>query len=106
MRHGELGLAERCVVALAATTVQFPSTGTHTLRIQTREDGVQIDQIVLSPTTYLTVRPGLLTNDSTIVPKPAGAAPPVSTPYSGAPAAVPGTIEAENFDGRRRRGLS
>jgi carbohydrate binding protein with CBM6 domain len=77
-----------------STTVQFPSTGTRTLRIQTREDGVQVDQIVLSPTTYLTVRPGQLTNDSTIVPAPAA----TSTPYAGTPAAVPGTIQAENFD--------
>jgi hypothetical protein len=84
------------------TTVQFPSTGTHTLRIQLREDGVQVDQIVLSPTTYLTVRPGQATNDSTIVPVPVPApAPPpaaASTPYSGTPAAVPGTIQTENFD--------
>jgi len=51
------------------TTVTFASAGTHTLRIQTREDGVQIDQIVLSPSTYLTSPPGGPTNDSTIVPK-------------------------------------
>ena len=30
------------------TTLRFATTGVHTLRIQTREDGVQIDQIVLS----------------------------------------------------------
>ena len=34
-------------------TFMFSSTGTHTMRIQIREDGVQLDQIVLSPTTYL-----------------------------------------------------
>jgi hypothetical protein len=50
--------------------VTFSSSGTHTLRIQLREDGVQLDQIVLSPTTYLNTRPGSLTDDSTIVPKP------------------------------------
>jgi hypothetical protein len=53
-----------------ATTVTFPTTGPHTLRIQIREDGVQLDQIVLSPTTYLNAPPGSVTNDSTIVPKP------------------------------------
>ena len=52
------------------TTVTFATTGTHTMRIQVREDGVMLDQIVLSPATYLSTRPGSVTNDSTIVPKP------------------------------------
>lgn len=52
-----------------STTIRFAATGTHTLRIQTREDGASIDQVVLSPSTYLTAAPGLTTNDSTIVPK-------------------------------------
>jgi hypothetical protein len=51
-------------------TVRFSTTGTQTLRIQVREDGVQLDQIVLSPTAYLTPRPGPVTTDSTIVLKP------------------------------------
>ena len=53
-----------------ATTVTFANSGPHTLRIQIREDGVQLDQIVLSPTTYLSSSPGAVTNDSTIVRKP------------------------------------
>jgi regulation of enolase protein 1 (concanavalin A-like superfamily) len=53
-----------------ATTVTFPTTGSHTLRIQIREDGVQLDQIVLSPSKYLSSSPGSVTNDSTIVAKP------------------------------------
>jgi hypothetical protein len=52
------------------TTVTFADSGTHTVRIQVREDGVMLDQIVLSPDTYLTTAPGSVTNDSTIVPKP------------------------------------
>jgi hypothetical protein len=52
------------------TTVTFATTGAHTLRVQVREDGVQLDQIVLSPTTYLSSPPGQVSNDSTIVPKP------------------------------------
>jgi hypothetical protein len=52
-----------------ATTVTFPTTGSHTLRIQVREDGVQFDQIVLSPSQYLSTAPGGVSNDSTIVPK-------------------------------------
>jgi regulation of enolase protein 1 (concanavalin A-like superfamily)/PKD repeat protein len=54
---------------LQASTVTFTNAGTHTLRIQVREDGVEIDQIVLSPTTYLGAPPGPPTNDSTIVKK-------------------------------------
>jgi len=51
------------------TTITFATTGTHTLRLQVREDGVQVDQIVLSPSTYLQMAPGPTSNDSTIVPK-------------------------------------
>jgi hypothetical protein len=51
------------------TTVTFPTGGTHTLRIQVREDGVQLDQIVLSPGKYLKAAPGPVSNDSTIVSK-------------------------------------
>jgi glucose/arabinose dehydrogenase len=43
------------------------TAGPQTLRIQTREDGLSIDQIVLSPTTYLTRSPGATKNDATIV---------------------------------------
>lgn len=52
------------------TSVRFSSGGSHTIRIQIREDGVQIDQIVLSHANYLNTAPGPPTNDSTIVPKP------------------------------------
>ena len=52
------------------TTLTFASSGTHTIRIQVREDGVELDQIVLSPTTYLSAAPGGVTNDTTIVAKP------------------------------------
>jgi regulation of enolase protein 1 (concanavalin A-like superfamily) len=53
-----------------ATAVTFGTTGSHTLRIQVREDGASIDQIVLSPSAYYNSAPGSVTNDSTIVPKP------------------------------------
>ncbi len=51
------------------TTVKFPSNGSHAMRVQVREDGVQIDQIVLSPIKYLDRAPGASSNDATIVPK-------------------------------------
>jgi hypothetical protein len=52
------------------STVTFATSGTHSLRVQVREDGVGFDQIVLSPTTYLSLPPGPTANDSTIVLKP------------------------------------
>ncbi|MET0213693.1 MAG: hypothetical protein ABW292_11850, partial [Vicinamibacterales bacterium] len=51
------------------TAFTFPTSGMHTIRIQVREDGVEFDQIVLSPSTYLNTAPGPMTGDSTIVPK-------------------------------------
>ena len=47
--------------------IYFRTTGTQRLRIQTREDGLAIDQIVLSPERYLTTAPGSTKNDTTIV---------------------------------------
>jgi hypothetical protein len=52
-----------------ATTVTFAASGSHTLRIQVREDGVQFDQIVMSPSQYRDAPPGPVSNDSTIVSK-------------------------------------
>jgi hypothetical protein len=49
--------------------IYFAAGGTHTIRIQPREDGLTIDQIVLSPGTYLSKPPGTGKNDTTIVPK-------------------------------------
>ena len=47
--------------------VYFASDGPQTLRVQTREDGVSVDQIVLSPSTFLSNAPGALKNDTTIL---------------------------------------
>jgi endo-1,3-1,4-beta-glycanase ExoK len=47
--------------------VRFQKTGTHTIRIQVRQDGLSIDQMVLSPQTYLTKAPGKTANDTTIL---------------------------------------
>jgi hypothetical protein len=49
--------------------IYFAATGPQTLRIQGREDGISIDQIVLSSATYFTTRPGTVKNDSTILSK-------------------------------------
>ena len=52
-----------------AKTITFAAAGTHTIRVQVREDGAQIDQIVLSPSQYITSAPGPVRDDATIVPK-------------------------------------
>jgi hypothetical protein len=49
------------------TTLRFPDGGWQRIRVQTREDGIGIDQIVLSSEQYLTTRPGTAKNDTTIV---------------------------------------
>jgi hypothetical protein len=51
----------------AGTHLVFPTSGLQTLRIQPREDGLSIDQIVISPDRYLLVAPGSLKDDATIV---------------------------------------
>ena len=45
-------------VGVLGPLVYFANSGTHTLRIQPREDGLSIDQVVLSPQAYLTNAPG------------------------------------------------
>jgi hypothetical protein len=57
--------------------VYFQSTGSHRIRIQVREDGLSIDQVVLSPTTYLSTSPGATKNDTTIL---TGGSPPPPPP--------------------------
>jgi len=58
------------------------TSGPHVLRVAIDTNGVS----------------GFVGNINSIRFTGAGVAPPASTPYGGTPAAVPGTIEAENFD--------
>ena len=48
-------------------TVRFTQSGWQHVRIQTREDGVSVDQVVLSSEQYRTTRPGAVKNDTTIL---------------------------------------
>jgi hypothetical protein len=50
-----------------AQPVYFATSGTQKIRVQQREDGVSIDQIVLSSGKYLTAAPGAAKNDTTIL---------------------------------------
>ena len=52
--------------------VYFAATGTHTIRIQQREDGALVDQIVLRPDAYISTPPGARLNDSTVWPASGG----------------------------------
>jgi hypothetical protein len=47
--------------------VYFATSGPQTIRVQVREDGLSLDQIVLSSGTYVTVAPGAAKNDTTIL---------------------------------------
>jgi hypothetical protein len=49
--------------------IYFSTSGPHTIRIQQREDGAIVDQIVLSPDKYVSFPPGSQTQDNTIVPR-------------------------------------
>lgn len=49
--------------------IRFATTGTQTIRIQVKEDGLSIDQIVLSSSTFKNSSPGALKNDTKILPK-------------------------------------
>ena len=66
--------------------IYFQTTGPHTLRIQQRNDGTLVDQIVLSPDTYTRTVPGLGKYDTTILGStisgaPGGIAPPLPDPW-------------------------
>jgi hypothetical protein len=92
------GWADNGFGALGAH-VYFEASGTHTLRIQQREDGATVDQIVISPDAYLTTAPGPRRDDTTIL---AAATAPSSTnqpplvalssPVSGSTFMAPATI--------------
>jgi hypothetical protein len=62
--------------------IYFATTGTQRIRIQPREDGLSIDQIVLSPQQYLTASPGTTKNDTTILPASGGSSTPPPPPSS------------------------
>jgi len=60
------GWADNCL-GCAAAPIYFEQTGVQTIRVQVREDGVSIDQIVLGADRWLTAAPGMPKNDNTIL---------------------------------------
>ena len=83
--------------------VYFATTGTHTLRVQQRKDGAIVDQIVLSPDTFVRTAPGAPINDETILPSTvSGAAPspmPPPSPQQGTPIGIVGINGLVKYDG-------
>ncbi len=60
--------------------IYFAADGVQTVRVQQREDGAIVDEIVLSPDTYLTAAPGVRDNDTTILPANDGSGSPPPPP--------------------------
>ncbi|HEV7802782.1 MAG TPA: hypothetical protein VGP15_17030, partial [Burkholderiales bacterium] len=56
-------------VGVLGPLVRFATAGTQRMRIQVREDGIGIDQVVLSAVAYVTQSPGAVKNDTTILPQ-------------------------------------
>jgi hypothetical protein len=56
-------------IGVLGPLIYFATSGPQTIRIQGREDGLSIDQIVLSPQRFITTAPGAVINDATIVTK-------------------------------------
>ena len=85
--------------------IYFASPGAQTVRIQTREDGLAIDQVVLSPSAYFNTSPGTTKNDTVILPRSGGISPPPPPPppaageivlYAAEASTVAGTWVVEN----------
>jgi endonuclease/exonuclease/phosphatase family metal-dependent hydrolase len=83
-------------LGILGSEIYFQTTGPQTIRIQPREDGILIDQIVLSPTTFRFASPGALWNDTVILPL--SALPPTPTPTptpTPVPTPTPGQIPSD-----------
>jgi hypothetical protein len=61
------------------TPVRFAAGGTHTLRVQRREDGFAFDQVVLSSSRYFMKSPGPLKAASTVLARSNGQAAPATS---------------------------
>lgn len=66
-------------VGVLGPAIYFASSGRQVLRVQSREDGAIIDQIILSPSRFISTPPGALKSDATIYPTPTPAPSPQMT---------------------------
>ncbi|MGB2714071.1 MAG: Ig-like domain-containing protein, partial [Vicinamibacterales bacterium] len=92
-------------VGISGPHIVFTTTGTHTIRVQTREDGLSIDQIMLSPSQFLSASPGALKNDTNIYPESSNTTgdiqPPttsITSPSNGATVSGPTSVTATASD--------
>ncbi|HVF90767.1 MAG TPA: PKD domain-containing protein, partial [Blastocatellia bacterium] len=67
-------------MGMLGPVIYFQNSGQHRLRVQSREDGLSIDQIVLSAGAYLSAAPGGVRNDTTILPRSGGGTAPSPAP--------------------------
>jgi hypothetical protein len=79
--------------------VRFASSGSHTIRIQQREDGISVDQIVLSSERWATVAPGASKNDATILAPTAAPPPPPPPPPPSDPREIVMYVAGERLAG-------
>jgi hypothetical protein len=75
--------------------VYFATTGLHTLRIQVREDGLSLDQVMLSTAHYAATAPGGTKNDHTIMNRSVRQPPTMPVPAPNQPPSVSLTSPAE-----------
>jgi regulation of enolase protein 1 (concanavalin A-like superfamily) len=59
-------------VGVLGPQIFFANSGEHRIRLQLREDGLRVDQIVLSRSAYLSQAPGAPKNDGTILQEAGG----------------------------------
>jgi hypothetical protein len=52
--------------------IRFSVSGAQRMRIQMREDGISVDQVILSPERFMNTAPGAPTNDNTIYAEDSG----------------------------------
>jgi hypothetical protein len=69
--------------AVMGPAIYFSKTGPQTIRIQRREDGIAIDQIVLSAERYFTSAPGAVTRDTVVLGESTAATSSTSTMPAG-----------------------
>lgn len=86
-------------VSALGPEVRFAQAGPQTIRVQVREDGLSIDQILLSPSLYLTQAPGSAKNDTTILPATDGGSPPPPPPDSGGDEVILRAAQASTYAG-------
>lgn len=89
------GWADNSTATKFGSDIYFAATGPHTIRVQQRTDGPTIDEIVLSPDTYIRTAPGAARMDGTVLAStlsgvPAPARPTLADPWRGADIGVVG----------------